>query len=540
MAKSIKIRPQRQPTKTDDTGLILAAAVDKAQRDFRYFLKFVHTVDEAEPDPKARVKQFPWQESYVRYAAGVMQQEPLLWIPKSRRMIMTWLNAAKLVWSAMHPSYHGFIQTRNEEQADWLIKDRCWFVYENLPDWFKYIAMRGRPVQYKFRKLEFPNGSKIWGVPQGADQFRGYTASEVFIDEAAAMEQLENSLAAILPLREKGCRICLVSSAQPGYFAKVVQQEIEGTVRNPLRGVKEWWLKHGGKVLQIHYTASEFKDPLRKGLPWYSKTIKEFPGGPDDPKWRQEMEIDFSAYQGTLVYDVYRDEFPFVVQPFEIPADAPRWRTMDYGVRNPSCCLWIAELDDEFYVYRELYQNKTSVAELKQLIHEYSRLDNCSYKTTWIDPSTDAVTEASTPSILHLFNSEPFSVQALKGDRTAAGRIFLYELLSDKRLHFFENCANTRREILKYRYDEYGDTVKDKYNPHQGVVKVDDHAMDALKYWANGIRWLYAREKERPRVEARQPNPISLLARIQKNQRLARYIGRKQLPLPTELTHVRY
>ncbi len=517
-----------------ETAKLLAVVVDKALRDFSYFLKFVSTVDEAETDPRARIKRVPYQEPFVRHIAKVLQAEPIVWVPKSRRMMLTWINAAKLVWSALSaPHYHGFVQSLKDDKADWFVRERCYFIWQYLPDWFKVIALKGKPsARYSFCRLEFSNNSKIWGVPQGADQFRGFTASEVFIDEASAQPLFRESLTAILPLREKGCRIVMVATAMPSYFGEVVQGPVKGDYKNKLRGVKEWRLQNGGYVLQVHYSADPKKDPENPlGRAWVERIMEEYPGGMDSPEWRQEMEIDFSAYRGTKVYPDWSDElYPsgHLVKPFEVPDDVPKWRSVDYGRRNPTACLWFFEYDDEYFVYKEFYQNKTTLYEIKSTIYEMSRPDLWSYKFTVIDPSTDAITMEDVPTIMYMLNEEPFGLTALKGDRDAAGREFLQELLRTKRLKVFDNLTNFRREINGYRFEDYADAkTADKHNLKETPIKKDDHAMDALKMWANGIRWKSVRPfvPNSPLIEPSYTRDFR--SWMAQRETASRYIGRK-------------
>jgi hypothetical protein len=466
---------------------LVAWAADRAINDFGYFLKWVTTIDESEPNPKKRVKRFPSEIPYVQYLARHMQDDKLLWVPKSRRLMLTWMNAAYMVWASMQRGYHGFVQTRNEDQAAWLIKDRCWFIYEYLPTWLKYVAFDGKTTAYhKHCKLTMPNGSKIWGVPQGSEQFRGYTATGVFIDEAASHDVLEQSLAAILPLREKGSHIIIVSSAQPGFFAEVVTSEIDGRVSNPMRGIQRWKLMAGGTVVRVHYTADPNKDPDRHGRDWWNLQVSEAPGGERGSYWQQEFEIDFHAYSGTRVYKEFTNEPPQIVAPFVPPPDAPKWRAIDYGLRNPTACLWITRIDNEYYVYREFFQNETSVTNLKDIIAAMSGDEQ--YLATWIDPSTDDMREADTPSVYWLLNQPPYALRATKGRREATGRIVVQQWLHDGRFHVVDNCANTRREMVGYRYEDWSPTAAKRHAAKEAPLKKDDHTMDAIKMFANGVR----------------------------------------------------
>lgn len=517
-------KPSQSAANENETLLVLSAVVDRALREFPYFLKFVSTIDEAETNPTQRIKLVPYKDEQVQIIASTMQRERVLWVPKSRRMLLTWLNAACLVWESFQPYYHGFIQTLEAEKADWLVRERVWLIYQLLPEWFKYIATKGKPqATYKFGKFEIPGiNSKIWGVAQGADKFRAYTASRVFIDEAASQPEFEVSWTAILPLLEKGCRATVVSSAEPSFFGRVVlSAQVPGTFKEPLRGIQEWELQNGGYVLRVHYTSDALKDPARSGSEWVESLVKLYPEGKTGAQWRQEMEIEFDAYSGQLVYDMYKDEAPHVVEPFELPRDCRKWRAVDYGVRNPTACLWIAEIDSEFYIYREWYENRSTISDIKHNIWYLSQHED--YILTWIDRTTDNVTRQDEPTILMLLNEGPYGLNALPADNGAAGRFFIQELLRDNKLHIFSTCVNTRREFKSYRYEEHvTEAVKKRSNEKESPMKKDDHAMDALKYWANGVRWMMGQVLTSPRLV--QTHNLSLRAQKLLKKK-PRYIG---------------
>jgi hypothetical protein len=70
--------------------------------------------------------------------------------------------------------------------------------------------------------MEFPGlNSYIWGVPQGADQLRQFTASALFFDEFAFWEKARETYMASKPTIDGGGRVSLVSSPMDGFFKEV-------------------------------------------------------------------------------------------------------------------------------------------------------------------------------------------------------------------------------------------------------------------------------------------------------------------------------
>jgi hypothetical protein len=187
-----------------------------------YFLwnaqRYVKTFDAMERGPN-KIKIFPYKE-YLHYVLYQIHTDPgPIFIPKSRQIIITWLVCFYLWWHArFHPFELNFVQSKKEIDAANLVynKDmlsaRISFMEANLPGWMR------QDVTPSFGVLNFPNGSKIWGVPQGADIIRSYTASIVFLDEAAFQQRASETYKAAKPSAGK---IIAVSSAEPGWFGEM-------------------------------------------------------------------------------------------------------------------------------------------------------------------------------------------------------------------------------------------------------------------------------------------------------------------------------
>src|SRR3990167_6298828 len=106
-----------------------------------------------------------------------------------------------------------------------------------------------------------------------------------------------------------------------------------------MKGVELNKNRSGFTILKIHYTADPNKDPeTQTGKLWLNKVLQGIPGGITSAHWRKEMEIDFSALCGTLVFEDYLKYFDAEIacDPFEIPEWSDIYASMDYGHRNPT------------------------------------------------------------------------------------------------------------------------------------------------------------------------------------------------------------
>jgi len=156
----------------------------------------------------------------VKFVVQAWQQESLLAIVKSRRMVITWLMCALHLWLAMfHQGRAVFLVSKKEEDSDELVK-RCQFIYEHIPE----SVLPAKPMmQSRYCYLGFAGlDSWIKGVPQGADQLRQHTASAIMCDEFAFWPLARETYEAAKPTIEGGGKLTIVSSVGPGFMQKLV------------------------------------------------------------------------------------------------------------------------------------------------------------------------------------------------------------------------------------------------------------------------------------------------------------------------------
>jgi hypothetical protein len=75
--------------------------------------------------------------------------------------------------------------------------------------------MQDKKATASFGKINFSNGSIVWGIPQGGDIVRSYTPSIVFLDEAAFQPEAQRAYTAAKAAARK---IIAASSAEPSWF----------------------------------------------------------------------------------------------------------------------------------------------------------------------------------------------------------------------------------------------------------------------------------------------------------------------------------
>jgi hypothetical protein len=181
----------------------------------------VWTRDEA----TGQVRRYP-PHAYAELLVRRWQEHALLVVPKSRRMVITWLFVAANYWLArFHVQAKVAFMSRklgktDAEGSSELVR-RAWFIHRHVP-----ALLPACEAEYAVGRLTFPNGSEILALGEGADQARQHTFTSVLADEVVYWEQALETWVALRPTIEGGGRITAVSSAGKGFFADLVHDQL--------------------------------------------------------------------------------------------------------------------------------------------------------------------------------------------------------------------------------------------------------------------------------------------------------------------------
>lgn len=171
------------------------------------------------------------------------------------------------------------------------------------------------------------------------------------------------------------------------------------------------------------------------------------------------------------VYQEFNEE-KHVVDPFPIPDDWQRIRAIDFGYTNPFVCLWGAlDPDGRLFIYREWYKASTRTAEHAETIKRLSGTEH--YVITVADhdaaeraelDSLGIRTTAAEKNVVH-------GIQKVKCRLADAGD-------GRPRIFFFRTLKCILSEIYDYRWE----TSRENGNAKEEPIKLNDHAMDAMRY----------------------------------------------------------
>ena len=220
----------------------------------------------------------------------------------------------------------------------------------------------------------------------------------------------------------------------------------------------------------------------------------------------QEYLADFRKHTG-LVYKEFQREI-HVIEPFDIPEGWTIYRGFDWGDTNPTVCLWIAvDNDDNWFIVDEHYEPLSGKGfdYLAGVINANSFSKRVSQ--SWADPSSPTniaelnlkgvyITKAN-KEIGTNFNSWiRFGIEKVSERLKLMPEHIVASLLSQKHnesgnryesmpsLFIFRNCTNLIREFETYRWKEKSVTQAQDLNEPDVPEKANDHAMDALRYFA--------------------------------------------------------
>lgn len=315
---------------------------------------FIHdcclTRDEAD---NGAVKHFP-DKDYLRRICDLAEKEPLLLIPKSRRMMMTWCCLAIILWEAMFKENQViFVQSKKFDDSCYLLgPDRLMFMYENLPhDRHAFPKLTKKISSDKgYSVLNFSNGTRFMAVAEGPDQLRQYTASRVYCTEMAFWDSAELTWIALRPVIQGGGKILIDSSANPGYFSRIVNEDINGIseeepeVEEVVQGMTEY-RRNGAYIARVHYTA----DPDKRSEEWK----REQQAGMPTAGWEREYEINWNVALEKPYYPEFRYEFHVAQHRLKADPNRPLELGFDYGL-TPATLICQTTAKGQILVLREI------------------------------------------------------------------------------------------------------------------------------------------------------------------------------------------
>jgi phage terminase large subunit-like protein len=203
----------------------------------------------------------------------------------------------------------------------------------------------------------------------------------------------------------------------------------------------------------------------------------------------------FTVGEG-LVYHEFNPDV-HVIEPFPIPVQWQSEISIDPGLRNPtSCHFYAVDYDGNIYVVGEHYESgKTIDFHVDKIFQLADKLgwkrDGKGRLHALIDSASNQRTLAGEKSVAELFYEKGILVNTAVNKDLYTGIQRIKSLLCQKppRIYIFKTCPNMISEFKSYWWGK-DDRPK----------KVDDHAMDDLRYFVMSLPDSAVRPQPTPTV----------------------------------------
>lgn len=250
--------------------------------------------------------------------------------------------------------------------------------------------------------------------------------------------------------------------------------------------------------VESHWTKTRFWDNTDPDAETFTTTYKCNEWLDDDdrnlieqlavthPERYQVVGLGEYGIPGGTFFDEFRKDI-HVVNPFKIPDNWVRYRTMDYGL-DMLACYWIAiSPDNRAYVYKELYESNLIISQASKAIQ--GKTDEA-IRMTYAPPDLWNRRQETGKSAADIFRENGVVLQKSNNDRIDGWlnvKEWLYpydapdehtgEVKKTSRIKIFSTCRNLIRTLPQLQSDEK-DPNDVATEPHELT-----HAPDALRYF---------------------------------------------------------
>ena len=265
---------------------------------------------------------------------------------------------------------------------------------------------------------------------------------------------------------------------------------------SPITGLLLKRNKQGHRVIRLHYSADPDKNPDTEiGKAWFAKETNKYVGGTGSLGWRREMEIDFGAGSGELVFPEFFDmEGVLTCDPFDVLEIADKcnfFGGFDWGTRNPlSFHVYMETPDHRFFSIWEYYDEHKPVPYVARRIREcpyYDRLQwIASDPTIWTENISKRDGFTSVAAMLQDEEEvgEEFIVDKLtpahdRSDVSGINKFKSMWSITPPKFVIFKTCVNQISEFKNLKYPERKETT----NETEKILDKNNHTWDDAKYF---------------------------------------------------------
>lgn len=185
---------------------------------------------------------------------------------------------------------------------------------------------------------------------------------------------------------------------------------------------------------------------------------------------------DWDIFEGQ-VFEEWRHDL-HVCEPFAVPQDWPRYRSMDWGYTKPYAVYeYAVDYDDTVYVIGEWYGTKPGTVNTgtQETARDVARkISHLGSIPGVADPAIWQRTGHDGPTIAEIFEVEGVPWDRADNDRMA-GLMQVHMRLKERKLKVFSSCTHLIRTLPALTYD--------KTHVEDVDTSQEDHAYDSLRYF---------------------------------------------------------
>lgn len=318
-----------------------------------------------------------------------------------------------------------------------------------------YIKKNYRVTWRRSNKLLIVKRGKVTNVFEvfgGKDEssfalIQGRTLAGVFLDEVVLMPR---------SFVEQAMARCSVDGARFWFNCNP---------SSPLHWFKQEWIddRENKNALYLHFAMTDNPSLSAKTLERYERIYKGV--------FYQRYVLGQWVLAEGLVYPNFNN-----VVKTEKRAYTRYMLSMDYGIQNPTAMILWGHFDGVWYAVREYYHSgrETNVQKTDEQYYQAmcELLGDCMPENIIIDPSASSF-------IALIWQKGKYHVQKANND-VIEGIQHTATALAEGLIMINDCCTNTTREFSLYLWDS--DSTEDR------VIKENDHAMDAVRYFVNTAR----------------------------------------------------
>lgn len=178
-----------------------------------------------EQDQMVPYKPLP-RRPYMRVVSELWKREPILFIEKSRSMMISWVTTGLVTHQVMtHQPAKAVLWAQDQDRAV-ILRDYAWTLWEQQDDRLKELYPVLRPKERQsFDRLEFSHGGSIVALPgKDPNKIRGEHPSILLMDEAAFIENGAEAFDVAISSRVP--KVVVISSQAPGWFYQITKTSI--------------------------------------------------------------------------------------------------------------------------------------------------------------------------------------------------------------------------------------------------------------------------------------------------------------------------